>query len=290
MSRRTGTSRVRRALPNALAAAVVGLLFLAPVLWMIAASFKPEAGIHRDVSSLRSFLPAPATLDNYAAIPQRTNLVTVLVNTFLVVAAIAIGGILINGPAAYAFARMRFPGRDVLFLLLVVSIILPLEVIVIPLFMTVAGFSSAVDLVGDRIFALGALSVPFMAKAFNIFLLRQYFLSLPRSLEEAAFLDGAGWWRVFWRIALPNAVPAVVTVVLLDFVVHWNDFLWPLVVCTGQDTRTVQLALGNFFTEPPISWGAILAYATLATVPVMLVFALGQRWIVQSVAGTGVKG
>jgi multiple sugar transport system permease protein/fructooligosaccharide transport system permease protein len=275
---------------STLCALAVATLFLAPVLWMAAASLKPEGDIHRDIQSVRSFVPSPVTGGNYAAVNRRTNIGTVLVNTLVVVALIAMGGLLINGPAAFAFARMQFPGRDILFMVLVASIILPLEVIVVPLFMTVQTLvGGAATTYGERPVTLAALSIPFMAKAFNIFLLRQYFLSLPRSLEEAAFLDGVGWWGVFWRIALPNAMPAIVTIVLLDFVVHWNDFLWPLVVCTGEETRTVQLGLGNFFTQPPIAWGAIMAYAVLATVPVMLVFCLGQRWIVRSVAGTGVK-
>jgi multiple sugar transport system permease protein/fructooligosaccharide transport system permease protein len=267
----------------------VGLLFLTPVLWMVSASFKVEKEVHADVGSLASFVPAPATLENYASVARRADLATVTVNTFVVVCLIAGSGVLINGPAAFAFARMRFPGRDLIFMFLVASIILPLEVIVIPLFMTVRTFSGMAGYLGDRGWVLTALSVPFVAKAFNIFLMRQYFASLPRALEDAARLDGAGWWSIFWRVAMPNAKPAIMTVVLLDFVIHWNDFLWPLVVCRGDETRTVQLGLGNFFTSPPIQWGAIMAYAVLATVPVMIVFALGQRWIVASMAGAGVR-
>ena len=269
---------------------LLALLVLAPVLWMVSASFKPEQAIHQQVESVRSFLPLPFTTENYAEVERRTNLGAVMVNSFAVVALIALGGLLINAPAAFAFARMRFPGKDVVFVALLAGIILPLEVIVIPLFMTVRIFSGTADLLGERGWTLAALSVPFMAKAFNILLLRQYFLTLPRSLEEAAFLDGSGWWSVFWRIALPNAKPAIATAVMLDFVVHWNDFLWPLVVCRAENTRTIQLALGNFFTEPPISWGAIMAYAVLATLPLMVVFSVGQRWIVRSVMTTGVRG
>lgn len=283
------SSRLRGYLQG-LAALVVAAIFLAPVIWMVAASLKAEEDIHLDVQSVKSFVPIPATADNYEAAMRRSNLTTVIVNTIAVVALIAVGGLLVNGPAAYAFARMRFPGRDVVFVILVASIILPLEVIVIPLFMTVRMFGGAAEVLGDRGWSLAALSVPFMAKAFNIFILRQYFLSLPRSLEEAAFLDGTSWWGAYWRVALPNAGPAIATVVLLDFVVHWNDFLWPLVVCRGEATRTVQLGLGNFFTQPPIAWGAIMAYAVLATLPVMLAFVFGQRWIVRSVAGSGVRG
>jgi multiple sugar transport system permease protein/fructooligosaccharide transport system permease protein len=156
--------------------------------------------------------------------------------------------------------------------------------------MTVRTTRGLEDAIGERPWTLAALSVPFMAKAFNIFLLRQCLLTLPRSLEEAASVDGAGTWRTFWRIALPNAAPALATVVLLDFVIHWNDFLWPLVICRSEDSRTIQLGLANFFTQPPISWGAILAYAVIATVPLALAFIIGQKWIVESLAPSGTKG
>jgi multiple sugar transport system permease protein/fructooligosaccharide transport system permease protein len=211
----------------------------------------------------------------------------------MVVFLIAVGGLLVNAPAGFAFARMRFRGREVLFMLFVATIIIPLEVIVVPLFTTVRATRELMEIpwlfLDERRWTLAALSVPFMAKAFNIFLLRQAFLSLPRSLEEAAFIDGAGWWRTFWRVALPNIKPALATAVLLDCVVHWNDFLWPLVVCQQENARTIQIGLGNFFTQPPISWGAIMAYATLATIPMMLAFAVGQRWIVQSLATVGLR-
>ena len=267
-----------------------GLSFALPVLWLLAASLKPEAAIHRDLGSLRSLAPLPPTPENYEAAFRRGELTTTLLNTFLVVLLIAAAGLCVNAPAAYAFARMRFRGRQALFLLLITTIIIPLEVIVIPLFMTVRTTRGLTEILGERPWTLAALSVPFVAKAFNIFLLRQHFLALPRALEEAAFIDGAGWWGTFWRVALPNAKPAIVTVVLLDFVIHWNDFLWPLVVCQRADTRTVQLGLANFFTQPPISWGAILAYAVLATVPMVLALAVGQRWIVQSLVTSGLKG
>jgi len=274
----------------ALPAVAVAALFVLPVAWMAAASFKAEADIHRDVDSLRSFVPQPVTCENYIAAVGRSRLATTTVNTLIVVVAIAGLGVLVNGAAAFAFARMRFRGRDLLFALVVASLILPLEVIVIPLFMTVRSTSHAIEIVGERPWTLAMLSLPFVAKAFNIFVMRQHFLALPRALEEAAFLDGAGWRGVFFRVALPNVKPAIVTVVLLDFVVHWNDFLWPLVVSQGEDSRTVQLGLGNFFTQPPISWGAIMAYAALITIPIALVFSVGQRWMSTSAATAGLKG
>jgi multiple sugar transport system permease protein/fructooligosaccharide transport system permease protein len=283
------TIRLRRWL-TAAGMLAVGAVFLAPVLWMAAASLKPEERIHADIHSVRSFWPAPATLENYRIVDQRTAWLSALVNTAIVVALVAIGGVLVNSPAAYAFARLEFPGRDLLFFLVVAGIILPLEAIVIPLFMTVRSFGGLIDVMGERPWTLAALSVPFMVKAFNVFLFRQHFLSFPRALEEAAMLDGAGWGTVFWRIALPNARPVIITAVLLDVVVHWNDFLWPLVVCGAEQTRTVQLGLGNFFTQPPIAWGAILAYAVVATLPVMAVFVAGQRFLVRAMVTAGVRG
>lgn len=268
----------------------LSLVLMAPILWMVSASLKPDAAIHRHIDSPRSFVPSPITASNYADAAQRGSLRTVLLNTLLVVTLIAGGGLLLNAPAAYAFSRLRFPGRDMLFVIVVATMIVPLEAIVIPLFIGVRSTRGLTQVVGEHAWTMGALSVPFMAKAFNIFLLRQSFLSLPHSLEEAAYLDGAGLWQGYWRIALPNITPALATAVLLDFVIHWNDFLWPLVICQRADTRTIQLGLGNFFTQPPISWGAILAYAVVATLPVTLVFVVGQRWIVRSLASVGVRG
>jgi len=286
---RRDVRRVARSALVWLAVLAMMLLFLGPVWWMVAASFKPDDAIHADVGRLGSFLPQPFTVEHYVEAAGRGGVGTTMLNTVIVVAVIALGGLLINAPAAYAFARMKFPGRDLLFLLLVATIIVPIEVIVIPLFLLVQPTRGIAEVVGERPWTLAALSIPFVAKAVNIFLLRQSFLAMPRSLEEAAFLDGASWWTVFWRVAIPNNIPALVTVALLDFVTHWNDFLWPLVVSQGEHTRTIQLGLGNFFTQPPISWGAILAYAVIATIPMVIAFAVGQRWIVESLASTSVK-
>ena len=268
-----------------------GLVFIVPVIWMVAASFKPDAQIHADVGSWTTFVPTAPTTENYAEAARRGDAWVTLTNSLVQVAGIALFSVILNSLAGYAFARIRFPGREVVFVILIATIIVPLEAIVVPLALTVnrlfpAGSLQDFEL---RMWTWGALIIPFAAKAFNIFLIRQTFLSFPKTLEEAAFVDGAGWWTVFWRIALPNAKHALATVVLIDFVIHWNDFMWPLVICTAEDTRTVQLGLANFFTQPPISWGAIMAYAVIATLPVMIVFIFGQRMIVQSLAGTGIR-
>jgi multiple sugar transport system permease protein/fructooligosaccharide transport system permease protein len=269
---------------------LLGLIIVIPIVWMLAASLKPDDQIHAHVGSWKAFAPTPFTVENYTQASRRGAAVITLTNSIVQVVGIAAFSIVLNSLAGYAFARIRFPGRGLLFGVLLATIIIPLEAIVVPLSLTVGQLwrapTSGFEL---RAWTWGALIIPFAAKAFNIFLMRQAFLSFPKALEEAAFIDGAGWWTVFWRVALPNAKHALITVVLLDFVIHWNDFLWPLVICTAEETRTVQLGLSNFFTQPPVRWGDVMAYAVIATLPVMIVFTLGQRWIVQSLAGTGIR-
>jgi multiple sugar transport system permease protein/fructooligosaccharide transport system permease protein len=187
--------------------------------------------------------------------------------------------------AAYAFARLEFRGRDLLFALVVILIILPVEVLAVPMFFT----ARDLGLTGGFASAMAGLTVPFFAKAFNIYFLRQHFLSVPVELEEAAAIDGANAWRQFWNVALPSVRPALATVILLDLLTHWSDFLWPLMISTREETRTVQLSLANLFTQPPVQWGHILACAVLATLPVVALFRWFQLYIVNTDVRTGIK-
>jgi multiple sugar transport system permease protein/fructooligosaccharide transport system permease protein len=264
--------------------AAVAALFLAPLVWLLCGSFLPSSAIfHGDVAA--SPLSRDWTLANYPNAIRRAGLGRALLNTMLQVATIAIGGLLVNSMAAFAFARLSFRGREPLFALLVSLIILPVEVLAVPMFLT----TRDLGLGGSTSSLLAALSLPFVAKAFNVYFLRQQFLSWPSELEEAAVLDGASTWRVFWSVALPSMRPALATVVLLDIVTHWSDFLWPLLVTTREGTRTVQIGLANLFTEPPIDWGAILACAVLATLPVFIGFRFLQRHLAQADARVGLR-
>ncbi len=187
--------------------------------------------------------------------------------------------------AAYAFARLRFAGREVLFAGVVALIILPLDVLAVPMFLT----ARDLGLTGAYGPAMAGLVVPFLAQAFNIDFLRQHFLSVPTELEEAAVVDGAGVWGRFWRVALPAVRPALATVVAIDVLSRWGDFLWPLMIATREETRTVQLRLANLFTQPPVRWGDILACAVLTTVPVVAAFRWLQRYLVPSEPRAGIK-
>jgi multiple sugar transport system permease protein/fructooligosaccharide transport system permease protein len=255
----------------------VAAVFLAPLLWMIQGALLPEDQIFQSGVPFWEKLSS-MSLENFSDAWRRTQLGRAMLNSFLQVVGILGLGILFNSMAAFAFARFQFRGRDLLFSMVVAMIILPVEVLVIPLFLTARDF----HLTGGPVQVMLALILPFSAKAMNIFFLRQHFLSLPTAQEEAAQLDGAGWFRIFFSIALPSIRPALATVVVLDLITHWSDFIWPLVVCTRNETRTVQIALANLFTQPPVQWGDILACAILLTLPILACFRLAQKYLVAS--------
>ena len=267
-----------------LVSGVVAVGFLLPLLWMLHASFRPESAVF--AGGFRELLSWHGLgLEHYAAAWRRAALGIGLLNSFLQVAGILGLGLLFNSMAAFALARFEFPGRRWLFGLVLVLIILPVEVLAVPLLLTVRDLG----LVGGHGRTLAALVLPFAVKAFNIYFLRQHFLALPRDLEEAAVVDGAGPFRIYWSVALPAVRPALATVLVLDMLTHWSDFIWPLIVCTREETRTVQISLANLFTQPPIQWGDILACAVMITLPVLLVFRLAQRHVVASELGAGIK-
>jgi multiple sugar transport system permease protein/fructooligosaccharide transport system permease protein len=262
----------------------VAVIFLAPLLWMIRGAFLPEDRIFLRPDLWAGDL-SHFTLQNIADAWRRTDLGQAFLISLLQVTGIISVGLLLNSMAAFAFARFSFRGRDVLFTLIVAMIILPVEVLVIPLFLT----ARDLNLTGGFGAVMLALIVPFSAKAMNIFFLRQHFLSLSPAQEEAALLDGAGWFRIYFSVALPSIRPALATVIVLDILTHWSDFIWPLVVCTRSETRTVQIALANLFTQPPVQWGDILACALLLTLPVLLFFRMAQRYLVVSDMDAGDK-
>lgn len=264
--------------------AAVALLFLAPLLWMLLGSFREESKLF--ANGPFDWIPLEGwTWNNYPDAWRRADLGRGLTNSFLQVLVIGSVGLFVNAAAAYAFARLRFRGREFLFAAVVVLVILPVEVVAVPLFFT----ARDLGLTGGFGPAMAGLTLPFLAKAFNIYFLRQHFLALPSELEEAATMDGAGVWRQFWNIALPSIRPALATVVLLDLLFHWGDFLWPLLISTREETRTIQLSLANLFTQPPIQWGQVLACAVMTTLPVVMLFRFFQRYIVASETTAGIK-
>lgn len=273
--------RLSRILSHGLLLALA-LLFLAPVWMMLAGSLKPDAQVLAEAGSLAGFVPHALSLQNYADVFARSDFLRFLLNSLFITGSIVVCGLLVNALAAYAFARLRWRGRDLLFNLVLALMILPLEAIAVPLFY-------GVSLLGLRDTYLAQI-LPFVANAFSIFLFYSFFIGLPRELEEAARLDGASTLVIFFRIVLPNSKPVFASAAILSFLMWWGAYLWPLLVTIGPEVRPLPVAIAAFYTLPPLQWGDILAFGVMMVAPVLLVFLLFQRWFVRGVAASAIKG
>ena len=203
-------------------------------------------------------------------------------NSVFVVTSTVIGGLLINSLIAYALARLRFKGRQFILVLIIALIIIPFEAVAIPLLVMVSKFGW-LDSYHVQI-------IPFIADAFSIFLFYQFFIGLPKDLDEAALVDGASPLRIYWDIVLPMSRPVFATVAILQFLANWGKFLWPLMVTRGFEYRPLPVAIQQFFSQDPKVWGDIFGFSAMITIPVLVIFLLFQKWFVQSVASTGIKG
>ncbi|MEJ2392912.1 MAG: carbohydrate ABC transporter permease [Gammaproteobacteria bacterium] len=261
---------------------LLALIFLVPVWMMIAGSLKPNARVLLDAGSLRGLIPNGISGHNYQDVFQRVPFLRYLLNSTIITSLIVLGGLLVNSLAGYALARLRWPGRDRILLLVIALMIIPIEAIAVPLFYEVT-------LMGWRDTYLVQI-LPFIANAFSIYLFYTFFLGLPKEFEEAARIDGAGAWRIFFLIVIPNAKPVFAAVAILTFLTQWGSYLWPLMVTYSEQVRPLPLGIAAFYTLPPLQWGDIFAFGVMMVTPVLIIFIAFQRWFVQGVASTGVKG
>lgn len=261
---------------------VMALAYLIPVWVMVAGSLKPDAQVLLEAGSLRGYFPADWSGQNYRDVFARVPFMRYLFNSTFITLSIVLCGLLVNSLAGYAFARMQWPGRDRLLLIVIALMIIPLEAIAVPLFYEVT-------LLGWRNTYLVQI-VPFISNAFSIYLFYTFFLGLPKELEEAARIDGAGMWRIFFVIVVPNAKPVFAAVAILTFLTQWGSFLWPLMATHSEAVRPLPLGIAAFYTLPPLQWGDIFAFGVMMVLPVLLIFLVFQRWFVRGVATTGVKG
>jgi multiple sugar transport system permease protein len=261
---------------------LLALLFVAPIGLMLVGSLKPDARVLLEAGTLKAFLPDGVSLQNYSDVFQRVAFGRYLFNSLWISGWIVAAGLVVNSMAGYAFARLQWRGRDILFTVVLMIMIVPLEAIAVPLFYQVTLF-------GWRDTYIVQI-LPFIANAFSIYLFHTFFLGLPRELEEAARIDGAGVWRSFVQIIVPNAKPAFASVAILTFLMQWGAFLWPLMVTSGPEVRPLPLGIAAFYTLPPLQWGDIFAFGVMMVAPVLVMFLLFQRWFVRGVAATGVKG
>jgi len=274
--------RMSRQLLHYLTLMVAASVFVAPLLFMVVGSLKPEHQVLVDAGSWRAFVPDEVQLNNYLDVFDRVRFGRYLLNSLFITAMIVLVGLVVNSMAGYAFARLQWRGRTVLFAAVLAIMIIPLEAIAVPLFYQVTMF-------GWRDTYLVQI-IPFVANALSIFLFYTFFVGLPRELEEAARVDGAGVLRTFVSIVVPNSKPVYATVAILTFLMQWGAFLWPLMVTSGEAVRPLPLAVATFYGLPPLQWGDIFAFGVMMISPILIVFLIFQPWFVRGVVATGIKG
>ncbi|WP_240948624.1 carbohydrate ABC transporter permease [Microbacterium salsuginis] len=262
----------------AVTAILVGLMMLLPIIWMLFTAFKPEADI---VTYPPTLWPRELTIDHFIDVWNRIPFARLYVNTIIFAGGVTVISLLFDSMAAYALARIPFKGRGIVFVGILLLLMLPFQVTLIPLYDMLNGMGLTNTLPG--------LIVPRMTNAFGIFFLTQFFLSLPKDLEEAARVDGASEWRIYWGIIMPLARPALLTLGLFHFQYNWNDLLWPLVMSSEVETSTLPAGLALFMGQHVVEYGLLMAGSLLALVPVILFFLLIQRSFVAGIATTGLK-
>ncbi len=264
---------------------LIGLaaFFLFPLAFMFAGSFKADDAVLADAGSLRALVPEPFVgLENYESAAERGNFWISFRNSVIISAGIVFGGLVINSLFGYALARIPFRGRGLLMLLVLALIIVPFETLAVPLLLIMAELRWTNT--------LHAQILPFLAQPLYIFLFYSFFLGIPKELEEAARIDGAGPATLFLRIAAPLAKPAYAAAGILMFLASWGQYLWPVMVTRSIDARPLPMGIAEFRGLPPTQWGDIMAYAAMMVIPLLIIFIIFQRQFVRGVATSGLKG
>lgn len=255
------------------------LLFLVPVVYIISSSFKP---INELFSASPTFFPKKFTLENFTKALARGNFLIYIGNSFLVAVSSTALAVVINTMSGYALAKFRFKGDTFIMILILSTIMLPLEVIMVPIFSVLRTFGLYNSLL--------ALIIPAAATPTGIFLMRQYLLTIPDEVIQSARIDGASEWKIFTKIILPNAKPAIATLAIFSFMWRWNDYIWPLIAISSPKKYTLQLAIANFSGEFGTDYSSVLAMSTISMIPMLIVFIIFQKQFVQGTVQTGMKG
>nr|WP_234441677.1 carbohydrate ABC transporter permease [Streptomyces sp. WM6386] len=262
---------------------VLAFVFVLPVLYLFLGSLKPSDEV---LNGLSGFLPTHLTFDNYSAVldslsSDSTGYFWQFMGVSVLVAFVVVtGGLFVNSMAAYGLSRLKWRGRQAVFTLVLLLMLIPFESVAVPLFYMFNGQRNT----------LYIQAVPFIANAFAIYQFHTFFRKIPTSIEEAARLDGAGPWRTFFAIIMPMSKPVFASVAILTFLIQWGSFLWPVLMVSDPSVRPLPLEISVFQGQQPPDWGQILAFGVLLVLPVLVVFAFFQRWFVQGVASSAVKG
>lgn len=260
---------------------IISVILLLPFIWMVSTSFKHYTQVFVFPPSL---IPQPAVLDNYVDLFKAMPFVKYMFNSIVIAVLTTLGAAVLGSITAYCFAKIRFPGRDLWFLFFLAALMIPVEVITVPLYLGLSRIGwtdSNLPLIIPQIFG--------PAGVFGIFVLRQFFITIPDEIIEAAKIDGCGHLRTLFHIVAPMATSAIATLVIFTFANSWNDFFQPLIFLNTQDHYTVPLGLAMFTDESGTKWHLIMAASSLATAPLLLVFFLCQRKFIDSIAMSGIK-
>jgi multiple sugar transport system permease protein len=270
----------------------LAFVFIFPIVFMLMSSLKPSEQLLRDTSSLNAFLPiGDISLNNYYAAFERAPIWQFIFNSIFVTTSTVVLGLVINSMAAFSFAFLRWKGKNAVLSVIIASFIIPFEAIAIPLLLIVNTLPW-IGPEGLKISWLNSLHVqiiPFIVSSFQIFLFYQFFKDLPFELIEAARIDGASSWQIYYRVIVPVSGPVFATAAILRFLDMWNQYLWPLMVTQSEVYRPVMVGLQYFF-QLNVVWGEVMAYLSIITIPVLILYLSLQRAFITSIATTGIKG
>ncbi|WP_257348255.1 carbohydrate ABC transporter permease [Pseudalkalibacillus decolorationis] len=261
---------------------LLACIFIFPLIWMVASSMKPEANIPVDMGSIQSLLPSIVPSEwfqTYQELFSRFDVFQYIFNSVTYAIVVTLGSIVVNAMAGYAFSKFDFIGKKVLFGLLIALLIVPAETLIITQF-TVA---HDLGILNTRL----AVILPMIANMFFIYLFRNFFKAIPDEIIESVKLDGANYWTIFWKIILPMSKPAIATVGTLSFILSWNDYLWPLMVLTDSEKFPLQVAITNINTTPPVYTNQVMAILTISTIPLIIVYIVAQKYLLQGLGGSG---
>lgn len=262
---------------------VIVVAFATPYLWMAGSTFKSRQDLFDDLYpvSLRTFVPSNPTLENLATLLTETNFTQALLNSVIVAAMSVTFAVTINSMIAFVLAWLKFPGRRLLFVIILATLTIAFEAKLIPLFLTMQ------QLHIDN--TLPSIFLPWITDAFIIFLLRQHFAELPQDFYDAAIIDGCSYFRMYWNVMLPNIVPALVSAGFIKFIFSWDSFIWPSIVITDESKTVITVALAKMFSDEYILWELVFAGSFVATIPVVVIFIFLQRYYVQGFVRSGLK-
>lgn len=283
MSQKISQRELASRIPHYAALLITGLLFLAPVAYMVAASLAPASDT---LAGFKVFDVTKWGFHNYAGVAgslssdSTGHLWRFFAVSFTVTVSVVGVGLIVNSMAAYAFSRLAWRGRGLALFAVLLLLIVPFEAVAVPMFYLYNGARNT----------LWIQIVPFIGNALSIFLFYSFFSGIPRSIDEAARVDGAGPWSIFWRIIAPMSKPAYASVAILTFLAQWGSFLWPVLMISDPNLRPLPLQISVFAGQLPPAWGQVMAFGVLLVLPVIVVFLTFQRWFIQGVASSAVKG